>query len=325
MMIWASLWAMQALSGSQVLTFEPDQGRSNGKRIVLISGDEEYRSEEGLPQLARILSKRHGFTCTVLFSIDKDGFVSPNTQDNEPGLEALDRADVCVIQLRFRHWPDAQMKHFVDYVQAKKPIIALRTSTHAFDYASDSPSAYQRFGWASKEWPGGFGKQVLGENWVSHWGNHGVQATLGVPEPQAKSPLFQGVSRLFGTTDVYEAHPPKDAHILFRGRVLSGLGASDVPAEGRKKTSLGQEQDINDPMMPIVWTRTLEGQKVFVTTMGAATDLLDENLRRLLVNACYWAVGKNVPARANVEYVGAYHPSPFGFDKYLRQRKVEDF
>src|SRR5690242_15142903 len=70
-------------------------GPGKGKRIVLVSGDEEYRSEQTLPQLARILSQHHGFDCTVLFAIDsRDGSINPEQNDNIPGLEALDSADL---------------------------------------------------------------------------------------------------------------------------------------------------------------------------------------------------------------------------------------
>ena len=83
------------------LVFQP-HGHAKGKNIVLISGDEEYRSEESLPQLAKILSTYHGFRCTVLFAINpKDGTIDPNQLDNIPGLEALDSADLMVILTRF--------------------------------------------------------------------------------------------------------------------------------------------------------------------------------------------------------------------------------
>src|SRR5262245_60994194 len=96
------------------VVYDGKKGPGQGKHIVFLTGDEEYRSVEGLPQLAKILAVRHGFKCTVLFSINKDGEIDPNTRDNEPGLEALDSADLCVMALRFREWPDEQMKHFVD-------------------------------------------------------------------------------------------------------------------------------------------------------------------------------------------------------------------
>lgn len=290
------------------------------KQIVLLAGDEEYRSEEALPQLAKILTTRHGFKCTVLYSVNAKGETDPNTQDNQPGMSTLDSADLCIMMLRFRHWPDEQMKHFVDFYRSGKPIIALRTSTHAFDYPEDSTSAYRRFGWRSKDWPGGFGEQVLGENWISHWGNHGSQGTRAIIEPGAKHPVLQGVEGIFVTTDVYEANPPADAQILMRGEVVEGMKPTDPPAIGKKKTAQGTEQDLNNPMMPIVWTREVRNDngktnRIFTCTMGAATDFLSEPLRRLLVNATYWALGMAVPAKANVDMVGDYKPSPFGFRK----------
>ena len=116
------------------LVVEGQDGPGKGKHIVLVSGDEEYRSEETLPQLAKILARHHGFRCTVLFAIDPaDGTINPNRNDNIPGLEALDSADLMVLFTRFRDLPDEQMKHIVDYVESGRPIIGLRTATHAFN------------------------------------------------------------------------------------------------------------------------------------------------------------------------------------------------
>src|SRR2546423_11472476 len=88
------------------ITYDPKAGPGAGKHIVFLTGDEEYRSEEGLPMLAKILSQRHGFKCTVLFSIDKQGEINPEVTTNEPGIEALDSADAIVMLLRFRAWAD---------------------------------------------------------------------------------------------------------------------------------------------------------------------------------------------------------------------------
>lgn len=314
------------------ITFDGGAGPGRGKVIVFLAGDEEYRSEEGLPQLARILALRHGFKCTVLFSTNERGEIDPDTTTNQPGLEALDSAHLCVMQLRFREWPDSQMKHFVDYFLSGKPIIALRTSTHAFSYKADSVSVYQRFGWQSKDWPGGFGKQVLGESWISHWGVHGSQATRGVtPLAATDSPILRGVKEIFGTTDVYEASPPDDAEVLVYGEVVAGMKPTDGPAKGRKQTATGAEQELNEPMMPVVWTRRFKNEsgkvnKVLTCTMGAATDLLCEDLRRLLVNGSYWCVGleKKTPTLANVDLVGVYAPSKFGFGGYQKGLKPRD-
>lgn len=308
----------------EALTYVGKSGPGLGKTIVFLAGDEEYRSEEGLPQLARILAFRHGFRCTVLFSQAKDGTIDPDVQDNQPGMEALDSADLCFLQLRFRRWPDTQMKHFDAYVRRGRPMVALRTSTHAFDF-TDGP--YERYGWRSKTWPGGFGRAILGETWVSHWGVHGKQATRGIPVD--KHPILNAVGPLFGPSDVYEAHPPDDARVLVRGQVLEGMQATSPPSTDRKTTSRGEEQAVNDPMMPVVWIRESEsgsgaGNWSLTCTMGAAQDLLDENLRRLLVNSAYFALRLDVPARADVSLVGEYAPSPFGFGGFKKGIRPSD-
>jgi hypothetical protein len=208
----------------------------------------------------------------------------------------------------------------------------LRTSTHAFDYRADSTSQYRRFGWQSKEWIGGFGKQVLGETWLTHWGVHGSQATRGIiPASAIRSPILRGVSDVFGTTDVYEASPPADAQILLAGQVVAGMTPSDPPAHYRKKAVTGTEQDVNEPMMPVAWLRTRRNEsgkvnRILTTTMGAATDLLNEGVRRFLVNGAYWALGmeKRIPAKSNVDFVGLYAPTKFGFDGFRRGVRPAD-
>ncbi|HYW46749.1 MAG TPA: ThuA domain-containing protein [Bryobacteraceae bacterium] len=302
-------------------------GPGKGKRIVLVSGDEEYRSEQALPQLARILALRHGFDCTVLFAIDPaDGAINPNYTRNIPGLEALDSADLLILFTRFRDLPDAQMKHVVDYVESGRPILAIRTATHAFDLKS-SPT-YQRFSWNSKEWDGGFGRQVLGETWINHHGRHGVQSTRAIAAPgQERHPILRGISSgdIWVPTDVYEVRLPlpEDARPILLGQVLEGMNPSDPPAPGKP----------NDPMMPVAWTKTWRSPqgkpaRTFTTTMGSAQDLLNEAFRRLLVNACYWALGmeSRIPARADVELSGTYQPLPFrtnGFAKGVKPADLE--
>src|SRR6186997_297263 len=85
------------LGADPPVVLEGKDGIGKGKHVVLISGDQEYRSEEMIPQLAKILSKHHGFTCTVLFTVDpKDGTVNPGV-NNIPGLDALKTADLMVV------------------------------------------------------------------------------------------------------------------------------------------------------------------------------------------------------------------------------------
>jgi putative membrane-bound dehydrogenase-like protein len=298
-------------------------GPGRGKHVVFLSGDEEYRSEEGLPMLAKILSQRHGFKCTVLFPVDPDtGEIDPKINASLPGAEALDSADAIVMLTRFRAWPDEAMEHFVKAFEAGKPIIALRTSTHAFNFPEGRP--YREYN--------DFGKRVLGENWVSHWGRHKEEATRGVVEPAAaNSPLLRGVEQVFGDSDVYEAYPPADSTVLLRGEVLDGMTSDSAPAEYEKKrASDGGQQDVNDPMMPIAWTRTHKHDsgaenRIFCTTMGAATDLQSEGLRRLIVNAVYWGLEMDSPAKTDVRYVGEFKPTAYGFDGFQKGLKPAAF
>ncbi|MBV8880122.1 MAG: ThuA domain-containing protein [Planctomycetaceae bacterium] len=302
------------------IVFEGGDGPGKGKHVVLLSGDEEYRSEETMPQLGKILSKHHGFKCTVLFAIDKKtGEISPNTTDNIPGMEAIDGADLVIMALRFRNLPDDQMKHFVDYVESGKPVIGMRTSTHAFNIDKKSTSAYKKYTWTNtdKDYEKGFGRQVLGETWVAHHGSHGKQATRGVPAEGMKDhPILKGCEDIFGPTDVYTAAPPADAKLLLMGAVLEGMKPEDKPVDGPK----------NSPMMPVAWTRTYKNARIFTTTMGASQDLLAEGTRRMIVNAAYWCLGleDKIPAKNNVEIVGEWAPTKFGFNGYKKGVKPGD-
>jgi hypothetical protein len=122
---------------------------------------------------------------------------------------------------------------------------------------------------------------------------------------------MRGVEDVFGPTDVYGiAHLPSDATVLMDGQVLAGMNPTDPPVEGPK----------NNPMMPIAWTRmhkTESGKecKIFTTTMGASIDLVNEGLRRLIVNGVYWGTGleEKIPERANVEIPGTFKPTFYGF------------
>lgn len=307
------------------VVYDGFDGPGNGKHIVLISGDDEYRSEEALPQLGKILAKRHGFKCTVLFAVDPaTGEVKPDHQTNIPGLEALESADLVVLFTRFRNLPDEQMKYFDAYVKAGKPIVAMRTSTHAFNIPDDA--TYASYSWRSKQWDGGFGRQVLGETWISHHGRHGKQSTRGIiAEGMESHPILTGIESgsIWGPTDVYGVRLPLpgDSKPLLLGQVLKGMSPDDEPVDGKQ----------NDPMMPIAWTKSYQmpggkAGKTFTTTMGASQDLQNESLRRMLVNACYWALDMTdqIPEKANVDIVGEYRPTPFGFGSYQKGMRPED-
>ncbi len=307
-----------------VVVYDGFPGPGNGKHVVLISGDEEYRSEELMPQLGKILAKHHGFKCTVLFALAEDGTIDPVRTDNIPGLKTLQDADLMIIFTRFRNLPDDQMQHVVDYVESGRPIIGLRTATHAFKL--DPQSKFAKYSWQSKQWDGGFGRQVLGETWINHHGDHGKESTRGIIAAGMQGhPILRGIKDgdIWGPTDVYGVRLPLpgDSQPLVQGQVLEGMNPDDKPVVGKK----------NDPMMPIAWTRSYTGSagkklRVFATTLGCAEDLESEGVRRLLVNASYWAVGleDRIPASSNVDIVGTYEAHPFGFGKFTPEIRPKD-
>lgn len=307
-------------NAADFVTYPGGEGPGKGKHVVFVSGDEEYRSEEGLPMLAKILSKRHGFRCTVLFALDPDGTVNPRNNTSLPGADQLDTADAMVLGLRFRKYPDAVMKHFADAHKRGIPVVGLRTSTHSFLQDKGSYRGYNNFG-----------RETLGENWVSHWGSNHKYATRGIVADGAKgNELLSGVGEIFGDSGLYETHPQPDSTILLLGEVVNGLKTTDGPATHElTRRSDGKKQKANEPMMPLAWTRIakLEGGKsnrVFCTTMGAATDLENEGLRRLIVNAVYWGFEMPIPAKADVTYVDAYEPTAYGDRTHRKGIRPED-
>lgn len=306
-----------AQSNPQWVVYQGNEGPGKGKHIVFVSGDEEYRSEEGLPMLAKILAERHGFKCTVLFAVNpKTNNIDPDNQTNIPGLEHLKTADLMVMLLRFRELPDEQMKHIVDYTNAGKPIVALRTSTHAFSYSRNKQNPYAKYSYNSKikGWEGGYGKKVLGETWINHHGVHAKEGTRALINGLVKDhPVLRGVKDIWTPTDVYGILGlPNDAQVLIFGQTTMGMTAT---------SPLSYEKSV----MPVAWIRNYSSAsgkkaKIFTTTMGASVDLISEDLRRLIVNACYWGTGmeNQIPAQNNVQVVGEYNPTMFGFGKYQR-------
>ena len=215
------------------------EGTANGKKIVLVSGDEEYRTEETFPMLAKILSQKHGFDCTVLFAINPEGgYIDSTFQKNIPGTEALDSADLMIIGTRFRQLPEDQIANFAEFLNAGKPVIGVRTATHAF--SGDAKTG--DFKWSE------FGLKILGEKWVNHHGKHKVEGTRSVVVTSNGShDVLRGVGEIFATTDVYGIAnlDQNQATILLRAEVTETLDPSSKAVAGKQ----------NDPMMPLAWLR----------------------------------------------------------------------
>ena len=313
----AGILAVSYLARGESLVFPGGKGPGAGKHVVLIAGDQEYRSEESIPALAKILATRHGFKCTVLFSTNKQtGAIDPATIDNIPGLEALRTADLMVLFARWLELPDEQMKEIVDYSSSGRPIVGLRTSTHPFNYRVHLDSPYAKYSYNSKELEGGFGRQVMGETWINHWGAHQKQSTRGVVSPgMEKHPILKGVKDVWGPSDVYEIKALSgDSKPLLMGQVLNGMTADAAP-------------DTSKRMMPIAWVKTYKSARIFDTTMGHAGDFQNEGFRRMMVNACYWSVGleKKISEKSSVELAGTYSPNDIGNKKQKKDLKISDW
>jgi hypothetical protein len=286
---------------SKVLHLKGKDGPGKGKTIVLVAGDEEYRTEESMPMLAKILSQKHGFTCKVLFAWDKDGkYIDPNNQHGVFGWEHLNGADLMIIGTRFRKPNSKDAQHITNFLNAGKPIVGIRTSTHAFNGG-------EKFG--GKISYGQFGPLIMGEGWVSHHGKHKVEGARGMIETKnAAHPILKSVTDVFGPSDVYGIKRLTDKDtILMRGAVTSSL---------EPKSSFVDEKNL--PMQPLAWLHPYtapNGEKgtTFCTTMGASVDLVSEDLRRMLVNAVYFLTDLEVPAKSDVQYVDPFYPSFYGF------------
>jgi type 1 glutamine amidotransferase len=307
--------ALQLPDRPAPVVYEGRQGPGRGKHIVFVVGDQEYRSEESMPMMARLLAEHHGFKCTVLLPVNRrTGRYDPETIDNIPGLEALRQADLMVLFARWLELPDEQMKEIVDYTNSGRPIVGLRTSTHPFNYRKNLSSPYAKYSFRDKTFEGGYGRQVFGETWINHYGVHQKESTRGVIVPDmAKHPILKGVKDIWGESDVYELTAlAGDCRPLVMGQVLSSMDPASPPNPAKKQ-------------VPVAWVKSYTGDsgkkaRVFMTTMGHVGDFKNEGFRRLVVNGCYWAAGleKRIQPAASVSIPSAYDPNPIGIGKQKR-------
>lgn len=286
---------------------------SKGKHLVFVASDHEYRGEETLPAMARILAKHHGFDCTVLFGLDENGEIKAG-ESNIPGLEALESADAMVIFTRFQALPDDQMKHIDAYLKRGGPVMGLRTSTHGFKYG-DKESAFSKYDYKAKDegYELGFGHQVLGQTWVGHYGrNHKQSTRITIIPEKAKHPILTGVKNIHVQAGGYNAVPQDDWNILTMAQPLMTMQADGEP-------------DASKPPMASEWTREYTGAngkkgRVFTSLYGASEDLVNAGYRRMVINATYWLVGLEgqIKADSTIDFVGKYQPNTFRGGGYAR-------
>lgn len=312
--------------GEQWLRYSGKSGPGAGKHVVLIAADQEYRSEQSMPMLAKVLSERHGFDCTVLFSTNKEGLVDPTIPSplkepgkyhRIPGLEHLSSADALLFLSRNMQLEDASAKHLHDYFDSGKPLLVLRTGNHGI---SRKTKPYQVGGETVSL------QQMLGGTFRGHHGGWHRESTRGVIVPEQKShPILTGVTDIWGPSDVYRCHTekspfPDDCTALVLGQPLQNL-EPDAPPNSKKEA------------LPVAWVKKWKGNQglsspIFHYTMGSARDFSNEGVRRLTVNALYWGLGmeSQIDKNRSVEIVGEYQPLKSGF-KYdvigVKPRKAE--
>ncbi len=312
--------APAAAQNPHLVVYEGEQGPGRGKHIVFLAGDHEYRSEETLPALARILAKHYGFKCSVFFTTNPTtGFIEPGSS-HIAGLDALRTADLMVIFLRFQDFPDAEMRHIVEYLDKGGPVVGFRTATHAFQIKRPD-AKFLKYTWRGGDatYPGGFGRQILGETWVSHYGKNHVQSSRLLLQPdQADHPILRGVKDVWAQSGGYTANPIEGSQVLATGRILDGMTPDSPPANDKKE-------------VPVAWYRTYQGGsgkpgRVFTTTHGASEDLLNEGFRRMTVNAVLWSAGLEASIRPTGEigFVGPFRPTTYAFDGYVKGVKPSD-
>ena len=304
--LFLALATLVSCASAAPLVYQGSQGPGLGRHIVFLAGDHEYRSEETLPALARILAQRHGFTCTVLFNVDPEsGEIVPGNS-NMPGLEALDRADLAVVFLRFQAFSREQMAHIDAYLNRGGPVVGLRTATHAFRTTAADPFQKYSYDYKGPDYELGFGHQVLGQTWVGHYGKNHAQSTriTVVPEKHGH-PILRGVKDVWVQAGGYVGKPT-DGEILTLAQPLNGM-TPDSPADATK------------PPQPSDWTRTYKSAsgkigRVFTTLYGTPEDITNEGYRRLIVNGCLWALGLEsaITAELAIAFVGPFKPNTFG-------------
>jgi type 1 glutamine amidotransferase len=240
--------------------------------IVFVTGDHEYSSEETMPILAAELERHYGMQTTVLKALPDE-----NAEENIPGLEALAKADVAVFFLRWRRLPAEQVEHIRKYLEAGKPVVAFRTTTHAFNYPK---------GHALEKW-NSFAAEFLGAppgwgNGHTHYG-HKSSTDVSVVPAMAGEAILAGVDKSFHVRSwlyhVLPNYPPADAKQLLIGKAVGA----------ERKDAIEH---------PVAWTwKNKAGGKVFVTTLGHPEDFQVEAVQRLAVNAVHWAAGKPAPKK----------------------------
>jgi len=248
---------------STTLTGGPGFVFRNDKRprVVFISAESEYGAAESLPGFAHELETKYGCYCEVL----QGSTESSGPERHEiAGMETLAKADLVVVFARRRAFPQEQMKYLHLYLGMGKPLIGLRTASHAFDARGKGQKGHA-------EWPS-FDSEVLGGNYHGHYGS-GPTTTVTTADGTARHPILAGVQTPFNSiSSLYQVSPlTKSTKTLLIGTIPE-----------------------KEPE-PVAWTNLYRKSRVFYTSLGHVDDFKNPQFRRLLINAVFWVINKPVP------------------------------
>jgi len=290
--------------------------QKNTPHIVFVTGDEEYRSEESMPMLAKLLKRELDCTISICYSLDSLGYIDPNNTHHIAGLEVLEKADLMVLFTRFRALPDEEAKYILDFAESGKPMLGFRTSTHAFNYLKDSTRLH-----LFEEWP----VKVFGQKWITHHGHfedgHGRLTDVQLVQNKASHPILKGVQPFQAYSWLYHVTGGKDQ---LHGDSAPLLTGTSLRSKHEEAGRLDQFPLSN----PVAWTKSYTGtsgkpSRVFFTTLGHPYDFKEEAMRKLALNGLFWALGMEdqIPKDGvKVDLIGAYTPNNSGFGQKFKQQ-----
>ncbi len=283
--------------------------------IVFVTGDEEYRSEESMPMLAKIAKREMGAKVTVLYSVDSAGIIDPNRTDHIEGLEALASADLMVIFTRFRNLPEDELKYITDYAESGKPMVGFRTATHAFMYKSDSTLGKKY----NEAWPA----KVFGQQWITHHGHFDdgkfPVTDITIKPGKEKNPILRGFEPFSAYSWLY--------HVDGGNWKLQGDSSPILMGHSTKSQHEMDGKLDEFPLdNPVAWTKTYTGEsgktaRVFFTTIAHPYDFKIPAARKIAMNGIYWALGMEdtIPGNGvNVTLDEPFEPNNSGFGQVYK-------
>ncbi|KAA3608661.1 MAG: FAD-dependent oxidoreductase [Planctomycetota bacterium] len=286
--------------------------------VVFVTGDEEYRSEESMPLLARMLQQDHGLDVAVCHSLDEHGYIDPNRQDHISGLHRLAEADLMVLFTRFRQLPDDQLRLILDFAESGKPMVGFRTATHPFRYPDHHPRAEEM----NRQWPA----RIFGQGWITHHGHFddGEQplTEVQVISERSNHPILRGIQAFPAYSWLY--------HVEGGGDTLQGNCEPLLTGTALRSSHQDAKRLDRFPLQnPVAWTKHYTGKsqktaRVFFSTLGHPYDFQNPQMRRLAIQGILWALNREerIPAQGvSVALPGPYRPNPSGFGQTFKAKQ----